>query len=361
MFNCLNTPCCSTYKGNYEEIRSFFTQEQAPFEVIAGQFQESRIRSKLAVRGTSKHPLLGLFKPGTHEVYEIPSCALHHHKINEAVCLIKQWIIKNCIEPYSEKGHTGLLRYIQCIVERDSQKVQISFVLKEKSPTFEQALKELSTVDFIHSLWINYNPDPRNTIFGTEWKLISGEQWIWETIGSIPVCYLPGSFGQANLTLFERLVDSIKRTIPSGKKIGEFYAGVGVIGLSVAQKSNAVILSEMNPESKICFDEMIKKLPQENVEYRLGRAEEALDILKEIDIAIVDPPRKGLENAFIQAINGSDLEMLVYVSCGWQAFVRDLGLLKAAGWKMVKAEGYPFFPGTPHLEILCFLSRVKQL
>lgn len=362
---CKNLPCCAEYKGNYEEVTSYFAVEKVPFQIIPGIKKGSRTRSKLAVRGTIQKPLIGLFYPGTHEVFEIPCCMLQSDKINQAVHLIKQWITANHIQPYSEAGNTGVIRYIQCILERETSTVQISLVLNttSKPKEFDQAIQNLIQMcppDFLHSIWLNYNPSVVNVIFSSDWEHCFGKKWIEEKIAGVPVCYLPGSFGQANLSSFEKLIDSIKKTIPSHKRVGEFYAGVGIIGLSVADQSRSVILSESNPDSKICFDEMTKRLPEtikEKVSYRLSKTEKVLDILDEIDVAIVDPPRKGLDRSFISAITRSEVETLIYVSCGFPSLMRDLALLKEKGWKIIKAEGYPFFPGTPHIETLTFLER----
>lgn len=354
---CPNHPCCSSYKGGYEEIQNYFTSNKIPFSIIPGKFECSRVRSKLAVRGSSQKPLIGLFKPGTHEVYEIPHCIIHHPTINEMIQKTKKWIIQHQIEPYSEKTHTGLLNYIQCVIDRSSGKVQLSFVLKARSKEFEKAI--LYLVDSkIHSLWININPASGNTIFGSEWILIYGEKWIHESIAGISVYYLPGSFGQANLDLFEKLILSIQKQLPYQKRIGEFYAGVGAIGLALASQASQVFLSEVNPKSKECFEKTQQHLSKEilnKVSFRLAKTEDVLEILNEVEIAIVDPPRKGLDRAFISALIRSKLEILVYVSCSFPSLKRDLECLKE--WKVIKAEGYPFFPGTPHLETLCFLEK----
>lgn len=366
---CKNLPCCAEYKGNYEEVQSYFAVEKIPFRIIPGEKKSSRNRSKLAVRGTSQKPLIGLFYPGTHQVFEIPCCFLQSNKINQAVSLIKQWIIANQIAPYREADNGGMLRYIQCILERKTASIQISLVLNANSKPsgFDNVIQNLIQMcppEFLHSIWINYNPSVVNAIFSQNWEHIYGKKWVEETVSGVHVSYLPGSFGQANLGMFEKLIESIKKNIPSYKRVGEFYAGVGIIGLSVAPQSRSVVLSESNPDSKICFDEMAKHLPEDihsKVSYRLSKTEKVLDLLNEIDVAIVDPPRKGLDRSFISAISHSEVETLIYVSCGFPSLMRDLQLLKEKGWKITKAEGYPFFPGTPHIETLTFLERGKGL
>lgn len=356
MNNCTNKPCCSPYTGDFPEAKAFFQQLNIPFPIIAGNPCGWRTRSKLAVRGTVDCPLIGLFKEHSHEVYEIPACAAHHPQINLAISLIKQWMISCKIPPYSEIGQ-GILRYLQLVVERKTGKIQASFVIF-KDENFRSHLKKLLDHDIWHSLWININSSPSNTIFSPNWELFYGPEWLDEEIAGVPASFLPGSFGQANLTMFEKLIDSINTQLPPGDVLGEFYAGIGIIGIALSNKFSRVILSEINPESKRCFDHMLPSLDSTKLDYRLGSSLQALDILNEIDVAIVDPPRKGLTIPFLKALNGSKrVKTLVYVSCGFSSFVRDANQLLDWGWKIEKAEGYQFFPGTPHLETLCLFKR----
>jgi 23S rRNA (uracil1939-C5)-methyltransferase len=356
---CINTPCCSPYMGDYEEETSFFQNLNIPFPIIAGNPCGWRMRSKLAVRGTIDAPSIGLFKERSHDVYEIPKCAAHHPQINLAISCIKHWIKRCKIPPYREAGHSGLLRYLQLVVQRKTGRVQASLVISsEESARFKTHLQKLLEDNIWHSLWINKNPSHSNTIFSPNWELFYGPEWLEEEIGGVPCSFLPGSFGQANLTMFERLIASIDTSLPPGGVLGEFYAGIGIIGISLAKKFSRVILSEINPESKRCFDHMRASLDSTHLDYRLGSSLEALDILNEIDTAIVDPPRKGLDFPILKALNESKrVKTAVYVSCGFSSFVRDANQLLEWGWKITKAEGYLFFPGTPHLETLCLFSR----
>ena len=71
---------------------------------------------------------------------------------------------------------------------------------------------------------------------------------------------------------------------------------------------------------------------------------------------VVDPPRKGLERKFLDAIcNAKQLKRLIYVSCGWESFKRDCALL-CRSWRLSQAELFLFFPGTEHLEVLAIFD-----
>lgn len=339
-------------------LSSFISSRLGSFTIHEGPKTGWRVRSKLAVRGTVEAPLIGLFKEGTHDVYELIDCPDHHPHINQAAQLVKSWMMRHKILPYNEKGHGGILKYLQFVVERHSGKVQASFVVRKKEG-FADLLKLLlkeSPQDFWHSLWINFHPEPSNTIFSTHWQLVEGKEWLYETIAGVRACFLPGSFGQANLEMFEKLLHNAKPLVQPQRKALELYAGIGIIGLSMADQLSSLDLCENNPESKKCFDEMMDTTPYHNVQYHLVAAKESLDFLGNADLLIVDPPRKGLEGSLIEKLP-STLQELLYISCGADSFMRDTLLLEHKGWKLVSAEGFLFFPGTPHIETLAFFKK----
>jgi 23S rRNA (uracil1939-C5)-methyltransferase len=340
-------------------LATFIEKRLGSFPFHQGSKIGWRVRAKLAVRGKTGAPLIGLFKEGTHDVYELLDCPDHHPKINEAQKLIKEWMIRHSIAPYNESHRSGILKYIQLVVERSMGKVQASFVVTNDAG-FDLLLAALQneSSSLWHSLWINLHPQPSNTIFSQDWRLIAGEKWLQENIQGIHACFLPGSFGQANLEMFERLLASAKQLMPPHQHILELYAGIGVIGLALAKDAQSLTLCENNPESKKCFDQMMKIQPHPNAHYHTMASQDALAYFDKSDLLIVDPPRKGLDPKLLQALQQpNSLQTLIYISCGAASFMRDVEALEKNGWTLTCAEGYLFFPGTPHIETLAILKR----
>ena len=77
---------------------------------------------------------------------------------------------------------------------------------------------------------------------------------------------------------------------------------------------------------------------------------------------LVDPPRKGLEEPVVRSLcTLSNAKLLVYVSCGFEAFRRDCSsLLESGQWKLDHAEGHLLFPGSDAIETLAFFRSTKQ-
>lgn len=352
----------------WEEVLSFFVPFSCP-QLHVGPPLHWRHRAKIAVRGTSSHPLIGLFKRFSHDVYPIPDCLVHHPHLNRAFALVHAWMRKNKIMPYDENHGTGELRYLQGVVQRATGRVQLSFVFNSSQFKSAQADRWRTMIaqlgdehpDLWHSLWINFNDQPINTIFGEDWMRIWGEEHLWEKFEDVDVCYGPASFGQANLPLFERMLVRLRSLLPSNARVAEFYAGVGVIGLFIVSCCEWVRCSEMNPFAEAYFHQAQACLPKEEaarISFLTSPTKEALSILDGATTVIVDPPRKGLDPRFLSSLKeASTIKQLIYISCGWEAFKKDCKKLSEEGWKVQSVDGYHFFPGSNHVELLVNFNR----
>lgn len=355
-----------------DEARQFFADKGIrSFKLRVGNPQGWRCRAKLAVRGTAAMPHIGLFEEGSHKVVDIPHCRVHHPAINQAVEALRQWIITQKITPYDETSGKGLLRYVQLAVERKTGRVQVALVLNTSAANLgDRQIFEAfwqPHPDLWHSLWLNFNMRRDNIIQGPEWSHVYGSFWLWESLNDCAICFHPASFVQANLDMFEKLLARIEELLPEQAELIEFYAGVGAIGLALAKKCRRVQCVELNSQAAECFQETRRQLP-ENLAKRLsfisGKSAESVHLLNDIEsekgVIIVDPPRKGLEAALLEALCKSEHKAaLIYISCGWHAFQRDCQYLLKAGWRLTHAEAFLFFPGSEQLEILAVFNGVK--
>lgn len=352
----------------WSEVLTFFKDSVIP-TLHQGPPIQWRHRAKVAVRGTPNNPLIGLFKRGSHEVSPIPECLVHHPHLNRAFEIIRNWIKQHQLIPYQENTGHGDLRYVQGVVERSTGQVQLTFVLNTphqetpKAVLWHNLLSQLEKEypDLWHSLWLNFNNKPTNTIFGPHWLQVSGKEWIWEAFDGIDVCYGAASFGQANLPLFERMLIRLRDLLPQKACVAEFYAGVGAIGLFIAPHCQWVRCSEINPYAEICFERSKTRLDcvqASKLTFCSSSAKESLSTLERATTVIVDPPRKGLDPSFLSALQSSpSVEQLIYVSCGWESFKRDCEQLHAQQWTISSVDGYLFFPGSNHVELLVNFER----
>jgi 23S rRNA (uracil1939-C5)-methyltransferase len=191
-----------------------------------------RCRARLAVRAASSGPVVGLFKPGSHEVHPLLDCPLHHPRINQAiseVCsYIKEWKVtpyaetplpKRCKRTPSLSHSSGLLRYLQlttcslgtrsqehpnapvqlvCVVNCSKSDNDATAAIQGMLASLFEAHGPSSATALFHSIWLNFQSSPGNCILGNEWRRMHGPKWIWHRYSksNAQVALSPGSFVQ---------------------------------------------------------------------------------------------------------------------------------------------------------------------
>ncbi len=331
--------------------------------LIRGPLTGFRQRVRLAVRGRANNPKLGLFEAGSHRVVHIPSCIVHHPLINDVARTFRACLVEHRISPYSDSTHAGLVRYLQIVVERRSQTAQVVVVANDTTPHALAPLFETLTARLgarLHSLFWNGNPERTNTILGPHWHRVSGPATLVERGGAVELHYPPGAFGQSNLELAEKMNERVRELVRGAERVVELYAGVGAIGLPLAESARRVELNELSRDSLAGLEQSIAGLPPElaaRVHLLPGPATDATPRLSEADAVIVDPPRRGLDRAVLDALAASPPARLVYVSCGLPSFLVDAGVLLEAGLLLEGLEAYLMFPFTDHVETLAWFRR----
>jgi 23S rRNA (uracil1939-C5)-methyltransferase len=332
--------------------------------IVEGAPLGFRHRARLAVRGRAASPKIGIFQSGSHRIVDIPRCGVQHPLINRAAAALRGAIRATGIAPYAERPHAGCLRYVQLVVERESASVQLVLVTAgrdpaEIEPLLEPLRAELGTA--LHSVWWNGNPERNNSILGPLWEHLLGAAAVSESIAGVRVFVPPGAFGQSHLELAERLAQRVRAQVPDGARVAELYAGVGTIGLGLVERARALRSNELEPHALRGLAAGIRALPaplQERVEVVPGRAGERLEVLRDADAVIVDPPRRGLDAELLAALCARPPARLIYVSCGLPAFLRECARLRSeAGLELVDLEAYALFPYTEHVETVAHFQR----
>ena len=326
-----------------------------------------RVRARLSVRGRAASPKIGIFQQGSHRIVDMPHCLVHHPAINQTVARIKHAIRETKTAPYAEGPHKGDLRGVQLVVERNSGRVQLVLVGNAEDSTPLLALIEALRGDreaALHSLFWNGNPTRHNHFLGGHWEHIEGPEAIEENVAGARVFYPPDAFGQSHLDSSEALIANLASRVPDGARVAEFYAGTGAIGLGLVGRCEAIAFNEVGPGSlrglRRGIDALDAKL-RGRCRVVAGEAASATALLDEAEVAIVDPPRKGLDAALLEALCTRPPERLLYVSCGVDSFTRDARALTASGrYEITALSSWDLFRHTEHVETLaCFERRAK--
>jgi 23S rRNA (uracil1939-C5)-methyltransferase len=331
--------------------------------VEVGARRGFRHRARLSVRGRVGAAKIGVFAAGSHRVVDIPNCEIHHPLINEVARALKGQMRKLGVESYSDGHSSGLVRGLQVVVERSSQRAQVVLICNSKSPDAAAPLlhglsEQLG--DKLHSLFWNGNTEPGNRILGEHFHQLSGPADVVETLGGARVHFPPGAFGQNNLDLFEKIVATIQGWVPPGAPLVELYAGCGSIGLGLLARAESVVFNEVSPDALLGLERGLSELGpalRARAKVIAGPASAAVQAIDARSAVVVDPPRKGLDPELTAALSERPPATLVYLSCGLDAFLRDTELLTRHGLRLSALQTFDLFPYTQHVETLALFER----
>jgi tRNA/tmRNA/rRNA uracil-C5-methylase (TrmA/RlmC/RlmD family) len=79
------------------------------------------------------------------------------------------------------------------------------------------------------------------------------------------------------------------------------------------------------------------------------------------DLALVDPPRSGLDRVVADRLARLAPPTVVYVSCDPGTFARDVARLFARGYRVNRLRFFDLYPQTPHVEVIGRLVRAPTL
>ena len=77
------------------------------------------------------------------------------------------------------------------------------------------------------------------------------------------------------------------------------------------------------------------------------------------DVVMLDPPRKGCDEATLSAVVRMAPRRVVYVSCNPATAARDAAWLEKNGYHTEKVQPVDLFPRTKHCECVLLMSKVQ--
>lgn len=211
---------------------------------------------------------------------------------------------------------------------------------------------ELALLEGVQGLRV-YHSNPKSPAsVSTALLQETGEAILTDTLLGKSFRYDADSFFQVNIPAFEAALARIREHAETDS-LTDMFAGVGGIGLSVAQKS--VKLIELDPATAAMarVNAAASELDAEVIEVR---AEKATEYIPSDRPVIFDPPRAGLHDKVIAATLEKLPPQIIYLSCNPVTQARDLAALTEK-YDITYFEAFNFFPHTPHIETLAVLTR----
>lgn len=356
------------YKEN--QVRQVLTRigklEDVVVHPILGMDNPWHYRNKAQVPVGEKDGKLiaGFFKPRSHEIVDTDESLIQLPEINEAIQAVKEICNDLKIPAYQEETHKGVLRHIMARYGQQTGELMVVIITRTNDiPTKNQLVEEIvARLPKVKSIVHNINSKRTNVILGEKTTVLWGNDVIYDFIGDVKFAISALSFYQVNPVQTKVLYDKALEYagLNGEESVIDAYCGIGTISLFLAQKAKKVFGVEVVPEAIEDAKRNAELNGIINAEFAAGEAEIVIPKwYKEgnnADVLVVDPPRKGCDETFLQTIIEMKPQKVVYVSCNPATLARDLRILEDGGYKTVEVQPVDMFPQTTHVECCVLLN-----
>lgn len=280
---------------------------------------------------------LGGYAPRSHELVDLAGCRV--------------------VEPVLEEVRAALL---DALGSREVETAAVPHVVLRSNHAGEVLVTLVGTVpDALAELHAAHpaivgvcaNDGPRkNAIFGAGTRTLWGRGELDERVGDVTLHLSPTAFFQVNRDVAAAIYAAIDGWIPDGARVADVYSGIGGIALTLAH-GREVVGVEVNAAAVADAT----RAAQGRARFLVADAARGLAGLGTLDALVINPPRKGVEPAVIDAIASAAPARIAYVSCNPVSLARDLTRLPAYTVESIRA--YDMHPQTAHVETLVLLRR----
>jgi len=340
--------------------------------------------------------ITGFYAGRTHSIIANTQCHLGREENREILEAILDYMKENKVSAYNEETGTGFVRHILIRSGFQSGEIMVCLIINSKIfkglPAQEKLLSRLRAFRGMTSVSVNLNTRRDNVIMGTEVYTIWGKPTIGDTLylydlkenckkdidwSQIPknrgldFKISPLSFYQVNPVQTEKLYSlAVEYAGLTGKEtVWDLYCGIGTISLFMATAAKQVYGVEVIPQAIEDAKENATVNGLNNTTFFVGKAEEVLpefyekqsktgdsDMLHP-DVIVVDPPRKGCDEACLSTMLKMAPNRIVYVSCDSATLARDLKILCEGGYELKRVRAVDQFPHTVHVETVVTMQR----
>jgi 23S rRNA (uracil1939-C5)-methyltransferase len=311
-----------------------------------------RNKVELVVDTSSGRPRLGFHRAGSEAFVEVEKCLLLPKAVRGA-----PKALGGALRYVSGEQDLGLLR-VGVRAARNTRDVEVAlwtapgpFPRRPAATTLGTALRSTSLVRVLAK-----GPLKERKIAGVE--VLSGRgAWRERLLGASLTVSAP-SFFQVNTAAAEKLVTlALEALAPDGSdRVLDLFAGAGTFTVPLAELAGEVVAVE---SASSAVRDLRRNLEEAQVWADVvgGDAVRELPGIGRADLALVDPPRSGLNPTAVTALAKTRARRIAYVSCDPATLARDAASLRDAGYTLASATPIDLFPQTFHVETLALFDR----
>ena len=311
---------------------------------------------------------LGLHKKGsTYDVQTASDCKLVHEDMTQILSCVLDYFKERGVSYYKKMQHIGYLRHLLLRRGDTTGEILVNLVTTTQeehdlAPLVEKLLAlpvEGKIVGILHIL----NDSLSDVVQSDETKILYGQDYFYEKIMGLEFKITPFSFFQPNSRGAEVLYSTVREYIGDihDMTVYDLFSGTGTIAQVLAPVAKQVIGVEIIEEAVEAAKENAERNGLHNCRFIAGDVFKVLDEIEEKpDVIVLDPPRDGIHPKALPKILDYGVENIVYISCKATSLARDLEMIQARGYRVVKCTAVDQFCQTVHVEVVCLLSKLKS-
>ena len=355
-----------------KEILDAVVTEPYEFEGIKASPKEFGYRNKMEFSFGDEYkdgPLsLGLHKKGsTYDVLTASHCKLVHEDMNKILTCVLSFFRERNVSYYKKMQHVGYLRHLLLRRGDKTGEILVNLVTTtQEEHDLTLLVEQLLAIDLegrivgvLHIL----NDSLSDVVQSDETRILYGQDYFYEELLGMEFKITPFSFFQPNSRAAEVLYSTVREYLGDmkGQTLYDLFSGTGTIGQILSPVAEKVIGVEIVEEAVDAANENAAHNQISNCRFLAGDVFKVLDEIEEKpDIIVLDPPRDGIHPKALPKILDYGVDTIVYISCKVTSLARDLEMIQAKGYKVVKAVAVDQFAHTVHVEVIIKMQLVDS-
>ena len=343
------------------------------FEGVKASPKEFGYRNKMEFSFGDEYkdgPLsLGLHKKGsTYDVLTASDCKLVHEDMTKILTCVLDYFKERNASYYKKMQHVGYLRHLLLRRGDVTGEILVNLVTTTQEEYDLQPLVDAllaldlegKIVGILHIL----NDSLSDVVQSDETRVLYGQDFFYEKLLGMEFKITPFSFFQPNSRAAEVLYSTVRDYLGDmkGKTLYDLFSGTGTIGQILSPVAEEVIGVEIVEEAVKAANENAAHNGITNCRFLAGDVFKVLDEIEEKpDVIVLDPPRDGIHPKALPKILDYGVDTIVYISCKVTSLARDLEMMQARGYRVVKAVAVDQFVNTVHVETVALLKKILFL
>jgi 23S rRNA (uracil1939-C5)-methyltransferase len=287
---------------------------------------------------------LGFYRPFSHELVEVHSCAIADPAINSVIPALRNWVRR--LQTAAE----------QLEIVTGDRPDELAVVVFSRQPF-------TAADDLIYGDLLRHEPQIRGIVFSGDERRTWGQAKLTViTEDGIHLRVEADVFTQVNREGNQAIVKELvgAGAFDRSDCVLELYCGAGNFTLSIANRVGEIIAVEGHRQSIESGKRSAQLNDLNNIKWIVADVPRAVKRLRQrgerFSKIVLDPPRAGAKG-IERDLAAFDAARIFYLSCNPTTLARDIAPLIKQGYELSRVQPIDLFPQTFHVETLAVLTR----